>query len=257
MPDHTIEKARLIEELSANAWRPAVVQQLSGWQIGYSGGASRRVNSVLTHQMSGPVFLEERMALVSDFYRRWNRPVIFKLSPATLPTTLPEILNERGYTVDAETNIQTTPIAPLITSCAPIQEEILSFPTCQDGWFETYTTASGYSEESLPIRRGILSRIGPQANFVLLQHEGVPAAAGLGVVERGWLGIYCMVTVPEARRRGYANQVLRALAEWGASLGAENAYLQVMENNPPALALYGKLGFRKIYSYYYLVGPTA
>jgi GNAT superfamily N-acetyltransferase len=247
----------LIEEISANAWRPAVLQDLSGWQMGYSGGSSRRVNSVLTHQMIGPAFLEERLTQVEDFYRRRDQRVIFKISPATLPTNLPEKLARRGFTVDAETNIQTTTIGALITSCPPTREEILSSPACDDRWFETYTSASGYPAESLPIRRGILSRIGPQANFALVQQNGIPAAVGLGVYERGWLGIYCMVTRAEARRQGYAGQVMRALAEWGEALGTEHVYLQVMENNPPALELYAKLSFKKLYGYYYLIKDVA
>lgn len=255
MTKNIIDQAHLIEEISANAWRPAILQNLSGWQLGFSGGSSRRVNSVLTHQLSGPTALEERMQIVQAFYQRRDRPVIFKISPATLPTNLPDILIERGYTVDAETNIQTTNLNALLTSSAAPQEVLVSSPTCTDLWFQTYTGAAGYAAESLPIRRGILTRIGPCANFILLEHEGEPAATGLGVVERGWLGIYCMVTQTNARRQGYAIQILYALAEWGKKMGAKMAYLQVMENNPPALALYGKLGFRKIYNYYYLVGP--
>ena len=55
------------------------------------------------------------------------------------------------------------------------------------------------------------------------------------------------------RRQGYAGQVMRALAEWGEALGTEHVYLQVMENNPPALELYAKLSFKKLYGYYYLI----
>jgi ribosomal protein S18 acetylase RimI-like enzyme len=44
---------------------------------------------------------------------------------------------------------------------------------------------------------------------------------------------------------------MRALAVWGKARGAEQTYLQVMENNPPALALYERLGFNKLYEYWY------
>jgi ribosomal protein S18 acetylase RimI-like enzyme len=211
---------------------------------------------VLNHHLFGPVHFEERLSLVKDFYVRRDRPVIFKISPASLPTNLPQKLLQRGYHVDAVTNIQTMGIDSLIAACTTVDEEVMTFPTCEDAWFDTYTSASGYSEESLPIRRGILSRIGAQAHFVLLRSGGKPSAAGLGVYERGWLGVYCMVTQPEARRRGYACQVLWSLTEWGQSLGASNAYLQVMEDNPSALSLYRKLGFTKLYNYYYLVSSN-
>ena len=37
------------------------------------------------------------------------------------------------------------------------------------------------------------------------------------------------------------------------SFGAQGAYLQVMLNNPPALALYQRLGFAEAYRYWYRV----
>jgi RimJ/RimL family protein N-acetyltransferase len=45
--------------------------------------------------------------------------------------------------------------------------------------------------------------------------------------------------------------VMRALAEWGETQGAQRVYLQVMEDNLPALRLYSKLGFQFLYQYFY------
>jgi len=104
---------------------------------------------------------------------------------------------------------------------------------------------------SAEARRAILERIGPQTGYALLNIEGEPAAIGLGVVERGWVGLFCMDTHPEFRRRGAASAVLHALGQWGLEYQASQMYLQVMENNPPALALYAKAGFEKNYRYWY------
>jgi len=60
-----------------------------------------------------------------------------------------------------------------------------------------------------------------------------------------------MVTREEHRRKGAANHVLNTLAMWGKQENAESIYLQVMENNPNALELYGKTGFEKLYQYWY------
>ena len=45
---------------------------------------------------------------------------------------------------------------------------------------------------------------------------------------------------------------MAALLEWGAERGATTAYLQVIGDNVPALALYARLGFVTHHAYRYL-----
>ena len=45
---------------------------------------------------------------------------------------------------------------------------------------------------------------------------------------------------------------MAALLEWGAEQGATTAYLQVLGDNAPALALYEGLGFATHHAYRYL-----
>jgi len=71
------------------------------------------------------------------------------------------------------------------------------------------------------------------------------------VLEAPWVGLYDIVTRPDARRRGHAGRVVNSLMAWGRDNGAASAYLQVMIDNAPALALYAKLGFREAYQYAY------
>jgi GNAT superfamily N-acetyltransferase len=75
------------------------------------------------------------------------------------------------------------------------------------------------------------------------------------VVERGWVGVFCMATRPQARRRGIATAVLRCGASWAADHGARQLYLQVEETNLAALQLYGRLGFQPSHHYHYRVAP--
>jgi len=83
--------------------------------------------------------------------------------------------------------------------------------------------------------------------------QGRPVAVGLGVVEAGWVGIFCMATLPAFRRQGAGAAVLRSLAEWGRQQGAEQVYLQVTEANVEARPLYAKAGFEMLYTYHYRV----
>ncbi len=60
-----------------------------------------------------------------------------------------------------------------------------------------------------------------------------------------------MRTAPNARRRGLARQIVRALLAWGAQNGATTGYLQVEKSNDAAVALYASEGFAPQYSYWY------
>ena len=56
---------------------------------------------------------------------------------------------------------------------------------------------------------------------------------------------------PNFRRQGYATAVLHALAAWAKAREADQIYLQVMEENTAAKALYTRAGFRTGYQYAY------
>lgn len=81
--------------------------------------------------------------------------------------------------------------------------------------------------------------------------DGKVAGVGLGVVDRGWLGIFAMATEPEFRRQGIATAVVRALRSSAADVGADQAYLQVETDNAEAIALYERLGFVRHHGYHY------
>ena len=53
-------------------------------------------------------------------------------------------------------------------------------------------------------------------------------------------------TVPAARGKGVATEMLTALMEEGKSRGVAEFFLEVREGNVPARALYTKLGFEEI-----------
>ena len=67
------------------------------------------------------------------------------------------------------------------------------------------------------------------------------------MLERGWTGVYAMGTRPEARRRGAATSILRALAQWAHDRGAARMYLQVETTNDGARQLYTRAGFETAY----------
>ncbi|MBW8010644.1 MAG: GNAT family N-acetyltransferase [Chloroflexi bacterium] len=121
-------------------------------------------------------------------------------------------------------------------------------------WFDFYTRCTHYDEPSVSTHHQLFKNIGPKTGFAFLKIRGQAAAIGLGVIEREWVGVFCMQTLPDFRRQGAASAVLYALASWGLNNSASQAYLRVMEDNPPALNLYSQTSFKKLYHYYYAEG---
>jgi GNAT superfamily N-acetyltransferase len=94
---------------------------------------------------------------------------------------------------------------------------------------------------------------------VVLTHDGatvtaaIPGAArGVAAYAEDWVGFRSLEVDPARRRQGLARTVMAALVAWGAELGATTAYLQVLGDNQPALALYDGLGFTTHHTYAYL-----
>jgi ribosomal protein S18 acetylase RimI-like enzyme len=82
------------------------------------------------------------------------------------------------------------------------------------------------------------------------------AASGVAAVDGDWAGFRSIEVDPAHRRRGLALAVLGALAGWAAERGATTAYLQVLGDNAPALALYERLGFVEHHRYRYVAAPV-
>jgi ribosomal protein S18 acetylase RimI-like enzyme len=248
----SLELIRQVEERAARAWPAAVVEIVDGWWLRFNRGATRRANSVWPHQAKGRVTLVEKMERVEAFYAGRGLPVRYQMCPACQPSELDSALEARGYLVDAPVQVQTAPLPTVLGRLSSrLADTITIDASLDEAWFSAYCRAEDASEHGPHGRRDILQRIALPTGYAMLRLEGRPAAVGLGVLEQGWLGVYCMATHPEYRRRGAATAVLRSLASWASGRGATRTYLQVTERNVPARALYERAGFETLYGYYY------
>lgn len=248
----------LLEELAANAWPAAVVQHVDGWRLRYTWGITRRANSVWPNGPGASVGLADRLRLVEEFYARRDMTARYQVCPAAIPAHLDQQLAMRGYTLDAATDVQVASLATVLArGGSPLVAPAGVSSICTDAWFAAYRAAEACNEAEAAGRQDILRRIGPRTGYATLELEGTIAGIGLGVVERGWLGVFSMATAAAYRRRGVGLAILRALAVWGQSHQATRVYLQVMQQNTAARALYARLGFATLYAYHYREASAA
>lgn len=249
----TVEEVYYLEELAANAWPATVVQLVDGWHFRYTPGVgSRRVNSVWPNNAGRFLTHEEKLGLVEAFYARRGLPARFQMCPAAQPADLDDILAKRGYTVNAPTYVQSARIRDILQRLPNHSETPVTLQnTLPDDFSDFQQAQYRLTQDQVAARTAAFNRIGPEAVYGVVKVAGETAGIGLGILERGWLGIFGMMTHPDVRRRGIATAILRALATWGQSREAARAYLQVMDNNTSAIPLYARAGFTIQYQYHY------
>jgi len=116
---------------------------------------------------------------------------------------------------------------------------------------DDYRRLKDMTEVETAKNRTILDRIGLPKRLVSLKENGRRVAAGIAVIESGWVGMFGIVTDTSMRCRGLGRRLTRSLANAGFEAGANKAYLQVESDNDAALGLYGSLGFKDVYRYWY------
>jgi ribosomal protein S18 acetylase RimI-like enzyme len=240
---------RLIEELSINAWPAAQTLLYDGWVLRFANGYTRRANSINPLYPS-KLGIGEKIRACEALYRDKNLPVIFKMTAASEPGELDDLLAGLGYQHEALTCVQVLDLDGWDGQAAA-SAEFSAVETAE--WQAAFARMSGIKDSNQAAHQQILQAIHPQKCFAAVRAGNRVVSCGLGVLQAGYFGLYDIVTDASLRRQGYGETLVRNLLAWAKGQGARAAYLQVMLNNPPALRLYEKVGFREEYRYWYRV----
>jgi GNAT superfamily N-acetyltransferase len=191
---------------------------------------------------------DEKLAWCRDWYRQRGLDLVVRQNPVTEPG-LDTILADRGFGLEGRTNV-------LVADLAEIAGNVV-LPEAPTGeWWEVMAHLWEIGPDRAPGWRGIIERIDLPAAYALVNVAKVPAAAGLAVVDADLLGLFEIIVAPSHRRQGLGHSFTASLIAWGRSKGATRAYLQVVEDNNAAIAMYEQLGFRHVYSYWYRRAPS-
>jgi len=239
-----------LEDIAFRMWPAAEVEPLSGWRLRATHGVTRRANSVWASSIAAGLEIEERLERVERWYRARGLPARYQITSACEPPDLDRRLGERGYGVEAPSTVQTVELDGFRMAGQPPQilTSVLAEPSAE---WTRLTIDHGRSPSSKDAYLGILGRVTNRGGFALARWKGKAVAAGVGVLDGDWLGVFGMMTLPEARRRRAGTAILGALVAWAAARGAKSALLQVEKDNGPAGALYAACGFVDAYPYHY------
>jgi GNAT superfamily N-acetyltransferase len=242
-----------VEETCLNAWPALREIVLDGWLVRFSEGLSRRNNSA--NPLSARSAISEAViAETATFYRRHERPAIFRMPSIAAPAA-DKALAEAGFTAEAETCVLHGAIDGLDTTTDPA---VTLLPRADRVWFQAMSALQGHTQEQAHTYRRIIGAISVPAAFAVLPGEdGRLVALAYGVIHNGMLCYESVVTDARQRRRGHARKIVTTLAGWAKAQSATDACLQVVAENAPARALYDQIGLTsELYRYHYRRAPT-
>ncbi|MEV1244164.1 GNAT family N-acetyltransferase [Nonomuraea sp. NPDC049750] len=220
------------------AWPAYEQRTYDGWILRYAGGVTKRANSVLP--LGRPADLTGAIEAAEAFYAEKGQRSVFSVGMGAMPG-LDDELSARGYETVDPTVIMVGG-GGVSQAVHPVRVEERPWP----GWLETWWAVDGRYVEGVEVAERICR--GVPALYAAVEEDGQAVAVGRGVPQGETIGIYCMATSPQARRRGLARSVLRALVRRS---GARTAYLVTTAPNEAAQALYRSEGFETRARYHY------
>ncbi|WP_210493645.1 GNAT family N-acetyltransferase [Microvirga antarctica] len=241
MTDHTLVLG--LESRLLNAWPSLEYQTYDGWILRLADGYTKRANSV-TPLMRGARLdapLVEHMT--AQFLRANLRPT-FRLNGLE-EASVDALLKDMGFIAVEPTRVL---VAPVAGDCEPDPEVVLA-EAVSARWVRDASHSYGGDKADDAKLAAIVSRIRQKTAFATLHLDDRPVAWGLGVCERGYVGLYDIVVAPDLRGLGLGRRVVNSLIAWGCTQGAHSTYLQVRAENEIAGSLYATLGFEVAYEY--------
>ncbi len=247
-----IFNTRSLEKCLFNAWPALHSIEYNGWILRQSGGYTKRANSANPLNPQGD-FVQTR-STVESFYQSHNQPSIFRVTPLA-PDGCDEALKQAGYSLLDPTCVMTMAINGLEVPGQPISGLTIDAIANID-WCDGFAAANSIAPHMRNYHDRMIGSIALPTAFISLVEGDTTLGYGLAVIENNLVGLFDIVVINEARRRGLGRTLTYALLQWAQANGATGAYLQVTADNAPARALYEAIGFRETYPYHYRIAPN-
>jgi N-acetylglutamate synthase len=243
----TNNQIQTLEELSLNAL-PCLQQILDdGWVLRFAAGYTKRANSVTPLYFSTEN-LTLKIKRCEDIYRRFDLQPIFRLTNESRLEILDGILDDLGYQKQDLVSVRTKNISN--SNFSLDNNEVTTFEAeISEEWLDRYVHAVDLPLQHWNTLATMLDIIPHPTCYGMLKERSrsVPegssrfGSCGLGVLAKNYLGLFFIATAKQQRGKGYAQQLISAMLQWGQHNGATQAYVQVETKNHQAINLYNKL----------------
>ncbi|MBP3088448.1 GNAT family N-acetyltransferase [Corynebacterium sp. sy017] len=212
------------------------------WLLRAGDGITERSNSAAplgSAALFSPVPLEE----ITQFYREHNL-VPQLLIPERIARPAQKLAQSQDWELGPEIIVMTRDLADIPAPKTTLRFQLDATPSKH--WLDLYH----FRGQALPARalELLCAEIDGQMGFgALCDDAGQIVAITRGTItEAGgeqYLGYSAVEVAPAWRRRGLGTDLGIHMLGWGQALGADYAYLHVLESNHAGIGLYQKLGF--------------
>jgi len=183
-------------------------------------------------------------------FKRNHLDTIFKLTEKEEAYEIDGILSKLGYSYEGKANVMFKDIHDFHIDQEE-KKDVLIYNELNNDWFEAFISMNNINSRHVPTLHNMLQSLITETYYGCIIDNGKILAVGLGVAERGYVGMYDICVDPEKRKMGYGTKIMRNLMNEASKKGHIYSYLQVVDINEGARILYEKLGYEKQYSYWY------
>ena len=243
------EQIQKFEEMCLNGHVALNSFFYDGWILKFSEGYTGRANSVsVLYPSSKPI--AEKLVFCENMYKKQGLSCQFKLTE--LDTELNDFLAKRGYEIATPTDLMVCDLGCPIESDNDSKIKYV-FSTTPDEWlpifFKVHEINDAHDQD---VYKRMISKVLVDTIYCTLLYDGKPAACSSVAIENGYALLQNVIVSAELRGHGLGKIVCSAILKKAQELGALHSYLQVVQTNAVAVNLYKKLGFEKLYSYWYM-----
>ena len=244
------EQIQKFEEMCLNGHVALNTLLYDGWILKFSEGYTGRANSVsMLYPSSKP--LAEKVAYCEKVYQKQEISCQFKITEQD--TELNDFLADRGYSPVNSTDLMVCDLKN--KSFAPEKDKSIEyiFSSKPDEWLPIFYKVHEINDShDQDVYRRMIAKVLVDTIYCTLMLDGKPAACSSAAIDNGYMLLQNVVVASELRGRGLGQKVCSAILEKACEAGAHHSYLQVVQGNEPAIHIYKKLGFEKLYSYWYM-----
>lgn len=257
-----LDRARELDEVAAAAISASDLVVVDGWWCRADPTVPfRRANAALPPVGAGSGDPTSVVGRVVGWYR--DRGLVPRVQVSTADPSsglLDAHLAEAGFTFEAPVTVLTSSAATVAARCTADRDSGSTGVEVEprrvvDGSLTAPLVELHGTDDRARARTAAYARLlepfAERGLTVAVRVDVALAAVGFAVVDGRWCGVFGMATAASARRRGAGRLVLGAIAERAVAAGTTDLYLQLEDDNAPAAALYGGVGFEPSHRYHY------